>query len=753
VTVRRLVVCVAAAAAGALLPALPSAQGPARSSLQQPPARVFRLGTNVVRVDVVVRDKDGHVVNGLTSEDFAITEDGKPQMITSFDFEQIATERLPELTSTPALLGRDRLQSAAARAATTTAAATPAPANVAPEDLPGRRLIVLLFDTSSMQPEEIDRAVKSANDYVDANMSTADLVAVATVGQTLSVLGDFTADRAQLKSILAGFDSTSGTGFEQPAAADTDTDATSTDTSTDTDAADLPLDDSEFGIFNNDRRLRALRVLCEALAPIEQKKAILYFSAGMSRSGSDNQVELRAVINAANKANTSIYPVDSRGLTAVVPGGAAGRGGGGFSSSAFSGRSMLNQFSSLGSSQETLTTLAADTGGEAFLDTNDFSPAFTRVQHDMSAYYLLGYSSTNPAQDGKFRRISVTLKHPVAGYQVDARRGYYAPTDFMHLRKEDRERQLEDQISAAVSSTDLPVVASTSWFRVSGDRFYVPVSVAVPGSAVHLPAADAKDRGEATIDLLGVVTDEQGRSVGRIRDAMRIPAAQAGDLAGKQLQYQSGVLLPAGHFKVKVAARENTDGTMGTFEFPITIPDLQTEPVKVSPVVFSTQIRVLNGAGRGFRGRAGGFGPGGFGRGFGGPGFRSERGGGAQWSANSQNPLLRDGQEIVQSLTHVATPGQPMYFYYEVYDPAVSASGAPKIDTSLAFYRGRVKVFETPVVERTTIDAPDRHAVIFQFELPANDLKPGLYTCQVNVIDEVSGRFAFPRLAVYVRGQ
>jgi VWFA-related protein len=738
-----------------MLPAHPFAQADGQApAAQQPPARVFHLGTNLVRVDVVVRDKDGQVVTGLTADDFAIAEDGKPQMITSFDVEQIATERLPELTSTPALLGRDRLQEAAARAATTTpsAAAAPAAAGVAPEDLPGRRLIVLLFDTSSMQPEEIDRAVQSASDYVDKGMSAADLVAVATVGQTLSVLGDFTADRAELKRILATFDSTSGTGFEQPAAADT-ADTSSTDTITD--AADLPLDDSEFGIFNNDRRLRALRVLCEALAPIEQKKAILYFSAGMSRSGSDNQVELRAVTNAANKANTSIYPVDSRGLMAVVPGGAAGRGGGGgFGSSAFSGRSMLNQFSALGSSQETLTTLAADTGGEAFLDTNDFAPAFTRVQHDMSAYYLLGYSSTNPAQDGKFRRIAVTLKHPVPGYQVEARRGYYAPTDFAHLRKEDRERQLEDQISAAVSSTDLPVVASTSWFRVSGDRFYVPVSVAVPGSAVRLPGPDAKDRGEATIDLLGVVTDEQGRSVGRIRDVMRIPADQAADLAGKQLQYQSGVLLPAGHFKVKVAARENTDGTMGTFEFPITIPDLQTEPVKVSPVVFSTQVRQLAGRGRGFRGRMGGGGPrGGFG-GFGGPGFRSERGGrGAQWSANSQNPLLRDGQEIVQSLTHVATAGQAMYFYYEVYDPALSPGGAPKIDTSLAFYRGRVKVFETPVVEHTTIDAPDRHAVVFQFELPADDLEPGLYTCQVNVIDEVAGRFAFPRLAVYVRGR
>jgi hypothetical protein len=102
--------------------------------------------------------------------------------------------------------------------------------------------------------------------------------------------------------------------------------ADATDATLDTDPADLPLDDAEFGIFNNDRRLRAMRVLCEALAPIEQKKAILYFSSGLSRSGSDNQVELRAVINAANKANTSIYPVDSRGLSAVVPGGAAAAG-------------------------------------------------------------------------------------------------------------------------------------------------------------------------------------------------------------------------------------------------------------------------------------------------------------------------------------------------------------------------------------------------------------------------------------------
>src|SRR4030095_869716 len=118
-------------------------------------------------------------------------------------------------------------------------------------------------------------------------------------------------------------------------------------------------------------------------------------------------------------------------------------------------------------------------------------------------------------------------------------------------------------------------------------------------------------------------------------------------------------------------------------------------------------------------------------------------------AADSVNPLLRGGQEIVQSLSHVVARGQPMYFYYEVYDPAVNAAGAPQLRTSLAFYRGRVKVFETPVVERTVIDAPDRHAAVFQFQMAVAELKPGLYTCQVNVIDEVSGRFAFPRIALY----
>jgi VWFA-related protein len=758
---------------------------------QQPPAPqskapVFRTGTQLVRVDVVVRDKDGKVIKGLTQADFVVVEDGKTQQVTSFAFEEIATEAMPPLTSGASILSLEQLQAAsqqrsvtvaptvpapgtaAAAAATATVAAQPKPTGdkaLTPEDLANRRMVVLLFDTSSMQPDEVDRAVKSANEFIDKQMSPADVVAIASVGQTLTILREFTDDRDAIKRALAAFDSTAGTGFEQPVGADT------SDVTDDTDPADLPLDDTEFGIFNNDRRLRAMRTLCEAMSKIEQKKALMYFSSGMSRSGADNEVELRAVTNACNKANTSIYTVDSRGLVAVVPGG-GGRGGGGRGggSSAFSGRSMVSAYSSLNASQETLTTLAADTGGQAFIDTNDFGPAFVRVQRDMSAYYLLGYSSTNPSQDGKFRKIQVKLKSTTSGYKVEARLGYYANSDFAHLGKADKEKQLQEEIAAAVSSTDLPVVAITSWFRVAGDKFYVPVSVAVPGAAIRVPTATQLDRKNASIDLLGVVTDEQGRAVGKIRDTMQIPAAQTGSLADKQLQYQSGVTLPAGHFKVKVAVRENADGMMGTFEFPITIPDLKTAAIKVSPIVLSTQLRSTRGGGPGGgapgggpggggRGGPGGGGPGGGGAGGfgggdpGGRGFQSQRGGGGpQWDENnSVNPLLRNGQEIVQSLSHVVSVGQRMYYYFEVYDPSLDAAGAPKLRASLAFYRGRVKVFETPVIEKTTIDDPLRHASIFQLQLPATDFKPGLYTCQVNLIDDVSGKFAFPRIALYIK--
>ena len=90
-----------------------------------------------------------------------------------------------------------------------------------------------------------------------------------------------------------------------------------------------------------------------------------------------------------------------------------------------------------------------------------------------------------------------------------------------------------------------------------------------------------------------------------------------------------------------------------------------------------------------------------------------------------------------------------MYFYYEVYDPAL-VEQSPDLRTSLAFYRGGVKVFETPVVTRTAIDEPNRRAVVFQLEVPAEQFRPGTYMCQINIIDSIASAVAFPRVSFVV---
>jgi VWFA-related protein len=668
----------------------------------QQPRPVFRSGRDLISIDVIVRDRDGNVVRGLTPADFEIREDGRPQETLTFSFQEVTDAATPVASAELLATAEARALEEARRASPSSQPAAAAePPRLSSDALAGRRLIVLLFDVSSMQPEDVQRAVDAARKYVDERMTAADLVAVATIGSMLDVLLDFSGDRARVAGALATLAYTEGTATP-PVSAETaaaEEEAAAAEEAAATDSAELDM-------FNNDVRLRALKALAETLAPIEQKKAIIYFSAGMPRSGQDNQVELRAATNAAVRANVALYPVDTRGLQAVVPGGdarqASGRGQG-----MFSGRGVAQQFERLDASADTLSSLAGNTGGRAFFDTNDFGEAFARVQRDMSAYYLLGYSSANAQRDGRFRRVQVRVKRD--GLRVEARAGYYAARDFAHTSRGDRETQLQEQLFADVSATDLPVLVTGGWFRLSADKYYVPISVAVPGSAV--PVAPGKTT--VTLDVLGFVRDEQGRPVGRMRETLRLPAGTAATLAGKQVLYQSGVTLPPGRFGVKVVVRENESGLTGSFEAAILVPELKSAAPRLSSVVLSTQTQPAA------RGR-------------------------------SENPLIGDGVQLLPNLTHVVGRDQKMFFYFEVYDPSLEAA-APELRASLAFYRGKVKVLETPVVERTAIDRPDRNAAVFRLEVPGDAFKPGLYTCQINVIDAIAGKFAFPRVTFFVR--
>jgi VWFA-related protein len=661
----------------------------------------FHAETELVLVNVTVRDKAGKLVLDLKPEDFQIKEDGKPQKVVSFDVEN--TDAVPVM---------DVAQAKPFDASPVPALNSGGPQAAAAIEFKDRRLIVLFFDLSGMEPDEIDHSVTAAQNYVDKQMAPADLVSVVSLGSSLQVNQDFTSDHGLLKKALQSLNPGAGQGFEEG--------STGTTEGTPDTGGSFTADDTEYNIFNTDRRLEALRSVAERLSHVQQKKSLIYFSSGIDRTGIENQSELRAATNAAVRANLSFYTMDIRGLQALVAGGEAQnaslRG-----TSPYSGQSTLNALNSNFTTQETLVTLAADTGGRAFLDSNDFSKVFKGVQEDTSTYYVLGYHSSNPARDGRYRRITVSLARP--GVKIEFRRGYYAPADYKHSTQEDRERQLEEELNSDLPATDLPLYLAAGYFRIGDNKFFVPISLAVPGS--QIPFSSTSNQDKATLDVIGMALDSNKRQVGDMRDTVKLAVNTSAEVRRKNVQYDSGFILLAGKYHLKFVVRENQSGRMGSFETDVDIPDLKTQPLKISSVVLANQIQP------------------------------------AKKNHNNNDPLIRDGAELIPSVTHVFSTGQHLYFYFEIYDPGHESRGTDKpksarnsgirLLTNIAFFQGKVKAYESPLQEVKELNAQDRGAAVFQLDVPLTQFKPGFYTCQVNVVDDAAGRFTFPRLALLVR--
>jgi VWFA-related protein len=687
-------------------------------SLAAPPAQApegnarIRVNTDLVLVNVVARDKKGNLVRDLKKEDFTIFEDNKKQDITSFDFENV-----------------DALQTAGL-AESTVSGTTGQGALLKNTEQPGlqardRRLMLLFFDFSAMDPEQIDRAVDAAKSFVTKQMQPADLVAVVSLSTNLKVDLDFTDDRSKLQAVLSGYSSGEGQGFDNGATGSAEGAAET--------GGSFTADDTDYNTFSADRKLLALQSLMMTLGKIPQKKSIVYFSNGITQSGVDNQSALRATTAAAVKANVSIYPMDIRGLQALPAGGEA-QSASLHGTSAYNGQSVLNDLNSNAASQDTLSTLASDTGGKAFFDSNDFTGVFTQVQKDSSAYYVIGFTSTNLARDGKFRRLRVQINRP--DVKLEYRSGYYAGRDFVHSNRADREQQLDDELASELPETDVAVYAGAAYFRQDDSHYQLLVSLVIPGS--QIPFVQQKDRDNATIDIVGEVRVDGKVRVGQLRDTVKLAVDSSQQVRRKNVQYNTTFLLPPGAYHLKFVVRENQNGRMGTFETDVQVPDLRKVPLKMSSVVLASQ-RVP-----------------------------------ATPKKNASRLLVQDQTELVPNVTHVFTRDQHLYLQYEVYDaaknkggqaatpfqgPAVNAQpaqpkpqrGSVRVLSSIEFLQNGIKVYESKPLVASEVTAPDRKAVIFQIDIPLQALKPGFYTCQVNVIDDVAGNFAFPRWPILIK--
>ena len=273
----------------------------------------------------------------------------------------------------------------------------------------------------------------------------------------------------------------------------------------------------------------------------------------------------------------------------------------------------------------------------------------------------------------------------------------------------------------------------------------------IPGS--QIPFVSEKDKDNATIDVIGEARLDGKFAVGHLRDTVKLAVDTARQVRRKNVLYNTGFLLAPGNYHLKFVVRENQTGRMGSFETDVTVPDLRKAPLRMSSVVLSSQ-RV--------------------------PATAKKNSG--------PHPLVQDQTELVPNITHVFTQDQHLYLQYEIYDAArgkplppptanaanvsgtaPSATGAQSVAapvvaetkaaagktvrvlTSIEFLQSGVKVYESKPIVANEVTAPERKAVVFQIDLPLQALKPGFYVCQVNVIDDVAGNFAFPREAILVK--
>jgi VWFA-related protein len=675
---------------------------------------------NLKIVNITVKDKSGKVIPNLKPSDFTVLEDGKPQEVKVFEFQKLDSDQ--PLPSVPA----DKPM-AAAPAAPVAAVAPAAPKPAAPKTpapkpiirFQDRRLVAMLFDFSTMATVEQARAQKSAIDFIEHQLKPADLVAIMTAGVgPLKLDQDFTDDRDRLEEVIKKFNI--GEGSDLAGISGNGGDSTSGE---DTGTA-FNADETEFNIFNNDRKLVTLQTAAKMLSAFSEKKALIYFSSGMEQSGTDNQAQLESAVNAAKRAHVAFYPIDTRGLIATAPAGDASSAGGRGTSS-FTGANETSRQSSRDNSQETLSTLASDTGGRLFVDDNNLALGMEKARDDITSYYILGYYSSNGKLDGRYRKVTVKLNNNIQA-KLDYNTGYFGEKEFKKFTSSDKEDQLQQALMLGDPMTDLTVNGEIDYFRLARDRYFVPFSIKIPGSEIAL--AKSKGSAQTELEFIAQLRDEHTKLVGVVRDGVKIKLADqtAAELSSHPISYDTGFSVPPGTYNLKFLARENETGKMGTYETKFTIPDLAPDKpghLKTSTVIWSSQRQPLKTAI-------------------------------ATADPNKKvleaDPLVQDGQKLIPSITHVFRKDQNMYVYMEVYDPGLDSAQKPSVSATLSFYRGKTKSFESQPVRLNSFLAKRGQTLPVEFQTPLSQLASGRYTCQINLIDETGRRFAFQRSEIVV---
>ena len=668
---------------------------------------------------VVVKDKQGNPIHGLTAKDFTVSEDNVPQTVKFCEHQDLAETAKP---LPPSKRSEENVKIYKQLAHTKIA-----PENMEKERYKNRRLLALYFDMSAMLPADQLRALEAAQQFIRTQMTTIDLVAIMRYNAgSVDILQDFTSDRDRLLSILE----TMIVGEGQDSAENVD-DASSSDT-----GAAFGQDDSEFNIFNTDRQLSALQTASRMLGQVNEKKSLIYFAGGMRLNGIDNQAQLHATVDAAIKAGVTFWPIDARGLIAEAPLGDATQGSQG-NQGVYTGAAANAVTVNFKSSQDTMYSLAADTGGKALLDTNDLDRGIVQAQDSISDYYIIGYYTTNPAKNGHFRRVKITLNSQSLDAKLDYRQGYYADKEFSKFTAVDKERQLEDALMLEDPVTELSIAMEIDHFQLNRAEYFVPIIVKIPGRELALAKRGGAEH--TLIDFVGEIKDMVGgTTVSNVRDFVNIKLsdATAAELAHRPIEYDTGFTLLPGKYMIKFLARDDETGRIGTYQATFDIPNLNKEEkrVPISSVVLSSQRVDLKEA------------------------IYDAAKAKDRAKDDAVNPLVQEGRKLVPSVTRVFNQSRDIYVYLQAYKPPAgggASSAAPTASPQplMAFvtlYANGTEAFRTQPIAVTPNPSTRLGITPLNFNVSAANLKPGEYDCQVTVLDPSTSKAAFWRAPIVI---
>jgi len=561
---------VSATLAGQQAP-VPAGQG--RPEPQAPPI-TFRSEVNYVEVDAVVVDAKGNFVRTLNRDDFKVFEDGKPQNVSAFSLVDIPVERVEQ----PAFLGRAVEPDVRSNA-----------------KAPDGRLYVLVLDDIHTDLRRTGHVRRAARQFVDRFLGANDLAAVVHASGRSDASQDFTNSKRLLDQAIDNF---SGRKLRSATLNKIDDQLMKRNTPMAGDTGPVDTEEQQRA-YNARSLLSTINNIADYMAAIHgRRKAIILFSEGIDydvnrpmemSEASTIRRETSDAIGAATRANINIYALDPRGLTDAGDDmiNLVGLPPDDPNSITLGMTSLMDE---IRLSQDSLMTLADETGGFAITNTNNTTTKLQRIVDDNSSYYVLGYYPANERRDGRYRKIEVRLTIP--GLIVHARKGYVAPSGKAPAPKKadatnTTSPAVRDALNSPLQTTGLTLSVFAAPFKGPSPNATLAIVAQFSGKDLAFTEKDGKFVN--AVDMSYIVLDSQGKVVTGNKDTINMglkPETHARVLQ-TGFRMQAKVNVPPGRYSLRLAVHES-GGRVGSVFTDLVVPDFLKEPLTMSGLALTS---------------------------------------------------------------------------------------------------------------------------------------------------------------------